>query len=50
MLIVAYLNCPHNIIIEEFIFQNIRLIREYGNDQIKDLTADYNIQRVKQNG
>ena len=36
-------------IIEEFIFQNTGLIREYGNDRIQDLIAQHNIQQAKQN-
>ena len=36
-------------IVEEFIFQNTGLIREYGNDRIQDLIAQHNIQQAKQN-
>ncbi|MBS1571935.1 MAG: hypothetical protein JST62_06015 [Bacteroidetes bacterium] len=36
-------------IIEEFIFQNTGLIREYGNDRIQDLIGQHNIQQAEQN-
>ena len=36
-------------IIEEFIFQNTGLIREYGNDGVHDLIAQHNIQQVESN-
>ena len=36
-------------IIEEFIFENTGLIREYGNEKIHELIGQYNIQQAKQN-
>lgn len=35
-------------IIEEFIFQNTGLIREYGNEKVSELIAHYNIQQANQ--
>ena len=36
-------------IIDEFIFQNTGLIREYGNEKIHELIGHHNIQQAKQN-
>ena len=36
-------------IIEEFIFQNTGLIREYGNEKVYELIGHHNIQQAKQN-
>ena len=36
-------------IIDEFIFLNTGLIREYGNERIQDLIAQNNIQQAQQN-
>jgi len=36
-------------IIDDFIFQNTGLIREYGTERIQDLIAQHNIQQAKQN-
>lgn len=36
-------------IIDEFIFVNTGLIREYGNERIQDLIAQNNIQQAQQN-
>ena len=36
-------------IIDEFIFENTGLIREYGNERIHELIGQYNIQQAKQN-
>ena len=36
-------------IIEEFIFENTGLIREYGNEKIHELIGHHNIKQAKQN-